>query len=101
MLLAEVTGTVVATRKNAKLEGATLLLVTPVDGGGSAQGAPLLAIDAAQAGVGDRVLVVLEGRAAVAALRRRAAPVDAAVIAVVDDVQLDRAIPDRHRETVP
>lgn len=100
MQLAKVTGTVVATRKNEKLEGATLLLVTPVDGNGAAQGTPLLAIDAAQAGVGDRVLVVLEGRAAGTALRRRAAPVDAAIIGVVDRVHLDRGARGRPRGTV-
>ena len=42
MQLAKVTGTVVATRKNEKLEGAKLLLVTPIDGHGRTQGAPLL-----------------------------------------------------------
>ena len=101
MQLAKVTGTVVATRKNGKLEGAKLLLVTPIDGHGRTQGAPLLAIDAAQAGVGDRVLVVLEGRAAVTALRRRAAPVDAAIVGVVDHVHLDQATRGRRRGTVP
>ncbi len=101
MQIAEVTGTVVATRKNEKLEGAKLLLVTPIDGHGGVQGAPLLAIDAAQAGVGDRVLVVLEGRAAVTALRRRAAPVDAAIVGVVDHVHLDQSARGRRRGTVP
>ena len=90
MQLARVTGNVVSTRKNAKLAGAKLLLVQPVDAMGQAFGSPLLAVDAAQAGIGDRVLVVLEGRAAVSALRRRTAPVDAAVIGVVDEIDHDR-----------
>ena len=93
MRLARVIGTVVATRKNAKLEGAKLLLVQPVAGDRRAtpQGNPILAIDAAQAGVGETVLVVIEGRAAVTALARKGAPVDAAVIGVVDRVDLDEA----------
>ena len=85
MQLARVIGTVVATRKHEKLLGAKLLLVQPLDGGGAPHGA-LLAVDAAQAGVGDRVLVVQEGRAAVAAIRRPAAPADTAIVGVVDQV---------------
>ena len=86
MLLARVTGTVVATQKHEKLLGAKLLLVQPVDAEGSVIGAPLLAVDAAQAGVGERVLVVQEGRAAVAAIRRPAAPADTAIVGIVDRV---------------
>lgn len=86
MQLGRVLGTVVATRKNQKLEGAKLLIVQPLTAAGQAVAAPTLAVDAAQAGVGDTVLVVLEGRAAVSALGRRGAPVDAAVIGVVDRV---------------
>jgi ethanolamine utilization protein EutN len=86
MQLARVTGTVVATQKHEKLVGAKLLLVQPVDAGGTAQGAPLLAVDAAQAGVGEHVLVVQEGRAAVAAIRRPFAPADTAIVGIVDRV---------------
>lgn len=93
MQLARVTGTVVATQKHEKLLGAKLLLVQPVDAEGSASGAPLLAVDAAQAGVGEHVLVVQEGRAAVAAIRRPAAPADTAIVGIVDRV--DRIDGDR------
>ena len=92
MQLARVTGAVVATRKHEKLLGAKLLLVQPLDAGGAARGVPLLAVDAAQAGVGERVLVVSEGRAAGAAVRREGAPVDTAVVGIVDRVDgLDAA----------
>ena len=50
---------------------------------------PLLAIDSVGAGVGEKVLVVIEGRAAGEALRRKAAPVDAAIIAIIDTVTID------------
>ena len=40
----------------------------------------------AQAGIGDKVLLVIEGRAAGHAVRRRAAPIDAAIVGVIDSV---------------
>ena len=87
MRLGRVVGTVVATRKNARLDGAKLLLVEPLTAHGAASGPVALAVDAAQAGVGDTVLLLLEGHAAGAALGRRAAPVDAAVVGIVDAVE--------------
>ena len=60
--LGRVIGSVVSTRKHEKLEGAKLLLVQPLTAGDEPSGPPLLAIDAAQAGAGDKVLVVIEGR---------------------------------------
>ena len=46
----------------------------------------MLAVDAVQAGTGDHVLLVLEGRAAATAVHRRGAPVDAAVVGIIDEV---------------
>jgi ethanolamine utilization protein EutN len=83
-----VVGNLVATQKNPKLEGAKLLLVQPLDLAGKDRGATVLAIDSVDAGVGDRVLLVQEGRAAQLALDRGVAAVDAAVVGVVDSVEL-------------
>ena len=88
MHLGRVIGTVVATRKNAKLEGAKLLLVQPIGSDCETLGPPLLAVDAVQAGLGETVLLVIEGRAAVSVLRRRGAPVDAAIVGIVDQVDV-------------
>lgn len=88
MIIGEVVGTVVSTVKHYKMEGRKLLLVQPLDLEGKAQGRGLLAIDSVDAGVGDRVLVVLEGRAAGVALGRSSGPVDAAIVGVVDSVDL-------------
>lgn len=88
MLLARVVGTVVATQKHRKLEGAKLLLVQPLALDDSPRGVTLLAIDSVGAGVGEKVLIVLEGRAAGDALGRKAAPVDAAIMGIVDQVEL-------------
>ena len=87
MQIAQVVGTVVATQKNRKLEGAKLLLVQPLTLEGQPRGATLLAIDSVGAGVGERVLVVIEGKAAGQALGKKAAPVDAAIIGIIDTVE--------------
>jgi ethanolamine utilization protein EutN len=88
MLLARVVGNVVATQKNAKLEGSKLLLVQPVDLDGAPRGAAVLALDYVDAGVGDRVLLIQDGRSAQLVLGRGVAAVDAAVVGVVDAVDL-------------
>ena len=87
MQICRVVGTVVSTQKNRKLEGAKLLLVQPLTLEGAARGVALIAIDLVGAGIGERVLVVIEGKAAGDALGKKAAAVDAAVIGIVD--QLD------------
>ncbi len=84
MRLARVIGAVVATRKAPELVGAKLLLTQPVDRDDQPGGGAHLAVDSVGAGVGELVLLVLEGRAAGAALGRRAAPVDAAIVGIVD-----------------
>ena len=86
MQICRVVGTVVSTQKNRKLEGAKLLLVQPLTLEGQPRGVALIAIDSVGAGIGERVLVVIEGKAAGDALRRKAAAVDAAVIGIVDVV---------------
>ncbi len=91
MQIGRVVGTVVATQKHAKLDGAKLLLVQPTDVHGADKGAPLLTIDSVGAGVGERVLVVVEGRAAGEVLGRKAAPVDAAIVGIIDEVTISEA----------
>jgi len=86
--IGRVVGTVVATQKNRKLEGAKLLLVQPLTLDDQPKGAALLAIDSVGAGIGEKVLVVIEGKAAGDALRRKAAAVDAAIIGIIDHVEV-------------
>jgi ethanolamine utilization protein EutN len=78
----------VSTRKNRKFDGAKLMLVQPLNLDDSPRGHALLAIDGVGAGVDEKVLVVLEGRAAGEALGNRGAPVDAAIIGIVDTVSI-------------
>jgi ethanolamine utilization protein EutN len=89
MQIAKVVGTVVATQKHATFEGAKLLLVQPLNLDDTPRGAPLLAVDGVGAGVDEKVLVVMEGRAAGEALGRKAAPVDAAVVGIIDAVTIN------------
>jgi ethanolamine utilization protein EutN len=86
MQIARVVGTVVSTQKHRKFEGAKLLLVQPLNLDDTPRGAALLAVDGVGAGITEKVLIVLEGRAAGEALGRKAAPVDAAVVGIVDTV---------------
>ena len=89
MQLARVIGTVVSTQKHRKFEGAKLLLVQPLNPDDTPRGVALLAIDGVGAGVHEKVLIVQEGRAAGEALGKKAAPVDAAIIGIVDEVDFD------------
>jgi ethanolamine utilization protein EutN len=86
MLIARVVGNVVSTKKHLKFEGAKLMLVQPLNLDDSARGAVILAVDGVGAGVDDKVLVVIEGRAAGEALGRTGVPVDAAIIGIIDHV---------------
>ena len=88
MQIARVIGTVVSTQKHPKFEGAKLLLVQPISLDDTPRGTPLLAVDSVGAGVYEKVLIVLEGRAAGEALGRKGAPVDAAIIGIIDQVDI-------------
>jgi len=93
MYLGVVTGTVVAERKAAGLEGTKLLLVQPVDDTGRSTGDVQVAVDTVQAGVGDHVYLV-GSREAALALPTWFVPVDAAIVGIVDEVYTpERAAP--------
>lgn len=88
MKIGRVVGTVVSTQKHKKFEGATLLLVQPLTLDDRPIGPVLLTVDTVGAGVLEKVLIVLEGRAAGEALKRKAAPVDAAIVGIVDTIDV-------------
>ena len=85
MYLGRVIGTVVAERKYEGLEGAKLLVVTPLDHKLVPTRAPEVAVDTVRAGVGDLVFLV-GAREAALALEPSFVPVDAAIVGIVDDV---------------
>ena len=88
MLLARVVGTVVATRKDPRLEGKKLLIVKTMSPDGREDGAYYVAVDTVEAGPHETVLIVTGGSARMAA-ECKDRPVDTAIIGIVDSVCLD------------
>ena len=82
MKLAKVIGTVVATRKEETLVGFTLPVLEPLNEAGP----HVVAVDTLGAGGGDTVLYVTGGAARI--VLRKPAPVDAAIVGIVDSVDL-------------
>ncbi len=88
MLIARVVGEVVATYKHASHEGCKLLMVQPLNLDGSDRGDAVVAVDAVDAGAGDRVLLVTEGFSAMTSVGRPQSPIDMAVIGFIDQIDL-------------
>jgi microcompartment protein CcmK/EutM len=89
MIIARVVGTVVATQKQEAHEGKKILLLQPLNLEGQPAGDVVVGLDAVDAGLGDRVLVVQEGFSAMTSVGHTESPIDAAVIGVVDQVELE------------
>ena len=87
MILARIVGTVVATRKDPRLVSNKLLVARPMDPHGKSEGNYLVAVDTVDAGIRDRVLVV-SGSSARMASGLKDCPVDAAIVGVVDTVEV-------------
>jgi microcompartment protein CcmK/EutM len=88
MLIARVIGEVVATHKHPSHEGRKVLIVQPLNLDGSNRGDAVLALDAVDAGVGDRVLLATEGFSAMTSVDRPQSPIDMAVIGFIDEIDL-------------
>jgi len=87
MILAKVVGTVVATRKDERLVSTKLLLARAVDPSGRMEGSHLVAVDTVDAGVGETVLIV-SGSSARMASGLKDSPVDAAIVGIVDAIEV-------------
>jgi microcompartment protein CcmK/EutM len=87
MLIAKVEGSAVATLKHELLKTSKLLVVRRADARGQICGEPFLALDLVGAGEGELV-VVTQGSSARAATGHNASPVDAAIIAILDSLQV-------------
>jgi microcompartment protein CcmK/EutM len=88
MLIAKVEGSAVATLKHELLKTSKLLLVRRADVQGDAVGEPFLALDLMGAGEGELV-VVTQGSSARTATGHNATPVDSAIIAILDSLQVE------------
>ena len=89
MIIARVVGNVVASQKQESHEGKKILLVQPLDLEGQPVGDLVVALDAVSAGIGDRVLAVQEGFSAMTSVGHVESPIDAAVIGIVDLVEIE------------
>ncbi len=87
MILGRVVGTVVSTRKDERLLGAKLLVVRTIDPHGKDEAGYSVAVDTVDAGFQDRVLIVT-GSSARMASGLKDCPVDAAIIGVIDTVEV-------------
>ena len=88
MILAKIVGTVVATRKDERLVASKLLVARPLDPSGKPDGNYLVAIDTVDAGFGETVLIV-SGSSARMASGMKDCPVDAAIVGIIDTVELN------------
>ncbi len=92
MLVAKVIGTIWATRKEEKLNGLKLLIVQPLNlRDDSNYKVPMIAADTIGAGMGETVIIV-GGSSARSAAGDMSVPVDASVVGIVDDKELDLSI---------
>ena len=90
MYLARVIGDVVSTHRHEHLGAKKLLLVRRLDLDDQEEGAELIALDIIGVGAGEKVLIVQEGTAARSLFKDTKIPVQAVVVGVVDQVDLDR-----------
>jgi len=90
MVLGKVVGTVVSTRKEEELSGLKFLLVKACDADGKPTGSAVVAVDAVGAGVGEVVLYA-SGSSARQTKVTKDRPVDATIMAIVDQVEIDGA----------
>ena len=88
MILARVVGTVVATRKDPRLEGKKLLVLKPISPDGKDEAGYVVSVDTVSAGFRERVIAV-SGSSARMAEGCKDIPVDSAIAGIVDDVRLD------------
>ena len=88
MIIARVVGNIVATQKQQSHEGKKILLIQPLDLEDQPTGDVVAALDSVDAGIGDRVLAVQEGFSAMTSVGHTESPIDAAVIGVIDLVEL-------------
>lgn len=91
MIVGKVIGNVWATRKDSALNGLKLLVVKPLDHYSGTDRPELVAADAVGAGIGEVVLVVT-GSSARRSLDKEQCPIDAMVVGIVDEVEIDKRI---------
>jgi len=88
--IGRVVGTVVTPVQHPAYDGRRLLAVRPLNPDGSeAADRMFVAVDRAQAGIGDRVLLMAEGSSVRAIVGDEKAPIRCAVVGVIDEIAMD------------
>ncbi|MBN4050908.1 MAG: ethanolamine utilization protein EutN [Alkaliphilus sp.] len=87
MKIGKVIGTVVATRKDTRLTGNKLMLIQPLNVSKEPIGDVLIAVDTVGAGV-DELIIYSSGTAARLGANKPDAPIDAAIIGIIDSIDL-------------
>ncbi len=87
MYLGKVIGTVVSTSKNENLVGMKLLVVAMLDAHKNPTGVTEIAVDSVGAGTGE-IVIVCKGSSARTVFGNGAAPVDSAIVGIVDTVEV-------------
>ncbi|MCG8499759.1 MAG: EutN/CcmL family microcompartment protein [Firmicutes bacterium] len=89
MIIGKVVGNVWATRKEEALNGLKLLVIKPIDYCTDTEQQTFVAVDSVGAGIGETVLVV-RGSSARKAVNNVEAPVDATVVGIIDEIEVDK-----------
>lgn len=85
-----IVGRVTATRKDEKLIGTKLLITQPIGMDDTVNTLPIIAVDTVGAGVGEKVLYVTGSMASRAAADKDA-PIDAAIVGIIDSLDWERS----------
>lgn len=89
MIIGKVIGTIIATIKHPAYHGRKLFLIQPMHLHDQAEDEAFVAIDAAQAGIGDTVLVLREGNGARQITQVDDAPIISVIVGILDSVEID------------
>ena len=93
MIMAKVIGNVWATRKDDALNGLKFLAVKPMDYCKEGDAPTFIAADVVGAGIGETVLVT-KGSSARKVLGKDGIPIDAAIVGIIDMVEVEKAYPE-------
>lgn len=88
MIIARIIGTAISTLKDDRLQTSKLLLLNPANAAGELGGEPFIAVDLVGAGEGELVFVV-QGSSARMAVGSADAPVDAAIVGILDSLSVE------------
>ena len=91
MRIARVIGTVVGAAHHPTYDGRKVLLLKPEQPDGDFAGNAFVAVDQVQAGVGDRVLVLVEGTGVRQILGADAGPIRSLIVGIIDHIEYDDA----------